>query len=96
MGGCAIAAGVDVAAAVGTAPLARCHCVHHQSIDRLADGLTTVGTTADGVVHAVEHDASRWVVAVQWHPEDTAVDDERQQALFDALVQQASAGLPVW
>jgi putative glutamine amidotransferase len=30
------------------------------------------------------------VLAVQWHPEDTADDDKAQQRLFDSLVRKAS------
>jgi putative glutamine amidotransferase len=61
---------------------------HHQSIDRVGEGLSAVAWTADGVVEAVEADHG-WVVGVQWHPEQTAADDPAQQALFDALVARA-------
>lgn len=30
-----------------------------------------------------------FVLAVQWHPEDTAAYDRTQQRLFDALVRKA-------
>jgi putative glutamine amidotransferase len=63
-------------------------CHHHQAIDRLGDGLTVTGRAADGVVEAIELPGS-WVLAVQWHPEDTAPDDPVQQRLFDALVRRA-------
>ena len=78
--------GSRLAAAVGSGVLERCHCVHHQAIDHLADGLDVVATTDDGVIHAVEHRDASWCVAVQWHPEDTAASDVRQQSLFGALV----------
>ncbi|MFN2544170.1 MAG: gamma-glutamyl-gamma-aminobutyrate hydrolase family protein [Actinomycetota bacterium] len=58
---------------------------HHQGIDRLGEGLTATGWTDDGLVEAVEHERG-WLVAVQWHPEETAESDPAQQALFDALV----------
>ena len=32
---------------------------------------------------------ARWLLAVQWHPEDTAGDDPAQQRLFDALVTES-------
>jgi putative glutamine amidotransferase len=40
-------------------------------------------------VEAVEHDGPGWMVAVQWHPEDTAADDPAQQALFGGLAEAA-------
>jgi len=57
---------------------------HHQAIDRLGDGLVVTGRSADGIIEAVEL-PGRWVVGVQWHPEDTAADDPAQQRLFDAF-----------
>ncbi len=69
----------------------RGHCVHHQAIDRLGAGLV-VTAWLDGLIEAVEL-PDRWVVGVQWHPEDTAASDSRQQGLFDAFV--AAARQPV-
>jgi putative glutamine amidotransferase len=63
---------------------------HHQAVDRLGDGLVAVGWSPDGVIEAIEPEPSGpWLVAVQWHPEDTAATDPAQQGLFDALVDQA-------
>lgn len=61
------------------------HSVHHQAIGRLGDGLVVTGRADDGTIEAVEV-PGRWVVGVQWHPEDTAADDPDQQRLFDAFV----------
>lgn len=62
-------------------------CYHHQSIDRLGDGITAVGWADDGIVEAVELAERPFVLGVQWHPEDG--DDPR---LFDALVATAAEG----
>jgi putative glutamine amidotransferase len=78
-----------LAAALGTAAPTQCHCVHHQAVDRVADDLVVVGRTADGIIHAAEHRSARWVVAPQWHPEDTAANDAVQQRLFDELIRQS-------
>ena len=67
------------------------HSVHHQAIDRLGDGLAVTAHADDGTVEAAELDGARWVVGVQWHPEDTADSDPHQQGLFDELVRQAIA-----
>ena len=79
-------AGSRLAKAVGHEVVAQCHCVHHQALDRVADGLTVVGRTDDGIVHACEVESASWVVATQWHPEDTAATDPEQQAIFQALI----------
>ncbi len=68
----------------------RASCHHHQAISTLGDGLRVVGRAADGIVEALELDGG-FVLAVQWHPEDTAADDPAQQRLFDALVRRAGA-----
>jgi putative glutamine amidotransferase len=83
-------AGSRVAKAMGTEAPAQCHCVHHQALDQLGNGLRVVGRHADGILHAVEHDTARWIVAIQWHPEDSAAEDPQQQGLFDELIRQAS------
>ncbi|MCX4695633.1 gamma-glutamyl-gamma-aminobutyrate hydrolase family protein [Streptomyces sp. NBC_01408] len=65
-------------------------CYHHQCVDRLGHGLTVTARAADGTVEAVERPGSPgWVVAVQWHPEDTAATDGASRALFEALVEEA-------
>jgi putative glutamine amidotransferase len=64
-------------------------CHHHQAVAELGDGLRVVGRAADGIVEAMELDGA-FVLAVQWHPEDTAADDPAQQNLFDALIAQVS------
>jgi putative glutamine amidotransferase len=70
------------------------HSVHHQAIDRLGDGLVVTATADDGTIEGVEL-PGRWVVGVQWHPEDTAADDPEQQRLFDAFVTTAARRAPV-
>lgn len=65
-------------------------CHHHQAIARPGDGLRVVGRSSDGIIEAMELDGC-FVLAVQWHPEDTAADDPVQQRLFDALVRRAAA-----
>ncbi len=62
------------------------HSVHHQAVDQLGANLYVTGYTDDGMIEAVEM-AGRWLVSVQWHPEDTADQDVEQQRLFDAFVE---------
>jgi anthranilate synthase component 2/putative glutamine amidotransferase len=59
-------------------------CSHHQSIRDVAPGLVVTATTHDGVVEAVELPSARFVLGVQWHPEE-----QGDQRPFDALVRAA-------
>jgi putative glutamine amidotransferase len=61
---------------------------HHQGIDRLGEGLVPVAWTGDGLVEAIERPEG-WMIAVQWHPDETADTDTAQQALFDAFANAA-------
>ena len=67
----------------------RCH--HHQAVARIGDGLHVSARADDGVVEGLEmQDRSRaWLLAVQWHPEESAASDPLNQRLFDALVGRA-------
>jgi putative glutamine amidotransferase len=82
-------AGSRIATAIGNVNVAACHCVHHQALDVVADGLHVTGRTHDGIIHAAEVPAATWIVATQWHPEDSADNDSQQQSLFDALLRHA-------
>ena len=75
--------GTRLAAMIG--PAVQAHCYHHQAIDRLGDGLVVSATGQDGVVEAVEMPDRDFVVAVQWHPEETPEDAR----IFSGLVQAA-------
>ena len=57
---------------------------HHQSIDRVADGLTVSARSADGVIEAVELESVPFGIAVQWHPEQTQEDLRLFAGLVDA------------
>jgi putative glutamine amidotransferase len=65
---------------------------HHQAVAELEAPARVVAQAPDGVIEALELDpvGGPWMVAVQWHPEDTAAADPTQQGLFDAFVQQCT------
>ena len=75
--------GSRLAGLIGESVQVRCY--HHQAIDRLADGLVVSAADGDGVIEAVEMPGRDFVVAVQWHPEET-LEDVR---IFAGLVEAA-------
>lgn len=59
---------------------------HHQAIDQVGVGLTVTARAAeDEVIEAVEDPTRRFLVGVQWHPEDLAPQDEMQRRIFEAF-----------
>jgi putative glutamine amidotransferase len=62
---------------------------HHQSVDRLADGLKIVARTDDGIVEGFESlDPRWWMVGVQWHPEElTATPEDWDRRIFSAFAE---------
>ena len=61
---------------------------HHQAIHQLGKGLKAVAWAPDGVIEAVELEGRQDLLAVQWHPEITAAEDDGQQRMFDWLIKQ--------
>lgn len=60
-------------------------CHHHQVIAWPSDQLAVVGRADDGlVIEAVEVPDPRFIVGVQWHPEETLDDLRLFQAFVDA------------
>jgi putative glutamine amidotransferase len=47
--------------------------LHHQAVKSVAPQLKVTGTSDDGVIESLESDDRRFLIAVQWHPEE--IDD---------------------
>ena len=73
---------------IGPETTVQCH--HHQSLDRVADGLRVTAKAPDGTVEAVELEGARFVVGVQSHPEQDIEDLRLFEALVDAARSKAS------
>jgi putative glutamine amidotransferase len=67
---------------------------HHQAVDpaRLGSGLRVIARCpSDGIVESVEAEGPRFVLGVQWHPENTAlapepcIEREQAQAIFSGF-----------
>jgi putative glutamine amidotransferase len=78
-----IVPGTRLAALVGESVDAQCY--HHQAVAELGEGLVVSAWDADGVIEALELPGDVFVLAVQWHPEES-LDDLR---LFSAIVEAA-------
>ncbi|HEX4133207.1 MAG TPA: gamma-glutamyl-gamma-aminobutyrate hydrolase family protein [Bryobacteraceae bacterium] len=81
-----LVAGSRLAAIMGDPPAIDVNSRHHQAVGQLGDSLViSARDPEDGTIEAVERPDKRFVVGVQWHPEDQAARDERQAKLFRAF-----------
>jgi putative glutamine amidotransferase len=81
--------GTRLGRVLGT-PEVEVNSMHHQAIKRLGDGLREVAWAPDGVIEGVEMAGdARFVLGVQWHPEELVGHDQAARNLFDAIVDAA-------
>lgn len=66
----------------------RVNALHHQSVDRVGEGLAVVARDDHDMVQAIEGRGERFLMGVQWHPEFLVLD-RGQQRLFRRLVEAA-------
>ena len=85
-----IAADSKVAKATGETEML-VNSIHHQAIEKLADGFRPVAWADDGVIEGIEHEDEDWeLLGVQWHPEFLGDNfDVPSQRLFNEVVEQA-------
>jgi putative glutamine amidotransferase len=62
--------------------------LHHQGIERLAEGYIPSAYAPDGIIEAIELRGYPYGLAVQWHPE-CIQDQQPMRALFASFVQAA-------
>ena len=72
---------------------AKVNTLHHQSVDRLGEGLTVTARDDYGIVQGLESADAPFLLGVQWHPE-LMLFHPSQQRLFAALVRTAAANDP--
>ena len=70
----------------------RVNSLHHQAVKRPADSVRIVAWSSDGLAEGMELPDRRFVLAVQYHPEELAPTDERSRRLFEAFVQACREG----
>ena len=61
---------------------------HHQAVNRVAEGLVVSARAEDGIIEGTEMPSARWVVGVQWHPEDDDGSASDRRALFQSFADQ--------
>ncbi len=60
---------------------------HHQAVEKLGKGLQVAAKSDDGVVEAIETtNPDRFLVGVQWHPENLASEGSLHKRLFKEFV----------
>ncbi|HLX44389.1 MAG TPA: gamma-glutamyl-gamma-aminobutyrate hydrolase family protein [Bryobacteraceae bacterium] len=82
-----IVPGTTLAAIAGADLKAPVNSRHHQAVARLGQGLiVSAKDPRDGVIEAIERPDKRFVVGVQWHPENQVAERESiARKLFDAF-----------
>jgi putative glutamine amidotransferase len=83
-----VASGSLLAHVVGSEEL-QVNSMHHQAVKALGKGLVAVAHAPDQIVEGIELEDSgtrRFVLGVQWHPEELTRKDPAARALFAALV----------
>lgn len=61
---------------------------HHQANRAVQSPFRVSGSASDGVIEAIESEAHSFVLGVQWHPENMAIDgDETSIKIFEGFVE---------
>jgi putative glutamine amidotransferase len=64
--------------------------MHHQAVKAIGGGLVAVAWAPDDIIEGLElDDPARFVLGVQWHPEELVRDSEPARRLFAALIEAA-------
>ena len=59
---------------------------HHQSIKKLGNDLKITALSNDGIIEAIESTNEKFLVAVQWHPENLVERHTQFLRFFEALI----------
>jgi putative glutamine amidotransferase len=71
-------------------PTLRVNSMHHQGINRVAEGLRPNAFAPDGLIEGLESPNGHWLLGVQWHPEALAESDPAMGRLFGAFIEAAA------
>lgn len=59
---------------------------HHQAIKDLGEDLKVIAIAKDGVIEGIESLSRKFLIGVQWHPEDLTLKHDKFLKLFEALI----------
>ena len=59
---------------------------HHQAVKDIGKDLKVTAFAKDGVIEAVESLSRKFLVGVQWHPEDLSLKHKKFLKLFEAFI----------
>ena len=69
-----------------------CNSHHHQSINKLGEGLVVTSRAADGIVESIENPQYAFIIGVQSHPESLVQRAQPQwRKLFEEFIAQANS-----
>lgn len=85
-----VVAGSRLAQVLGTTDLL-VNSMHHQAVKAVGRGVVPVAFAPDTLIEGIElEDYDRFVLGVQWHPEELTERDPSARRLFSALVDAAA------
>ncbi|MBL3698605.1 gamma-glutamyl-gamma-aminobutyrate hydrolase family protein [Leucobacter luti] len=64
---------------------------HHQAVATVGPELRVTARAHDGIIEGTEHRTARWVVGMQWHPEEPRAHTADRSLIFGELVARAGA-----
>lgn len=59
---------------------------HHQAVAEPPEGFLATAHSSDGLIEAMEHPESDFLIGVQWHPEGNCALEESSRRIFEAFV----------
>lgn len=59
---------------------------HHQAVSEVAPGFTVNACADDGIIEAISHPDRKFILGVQWHPENLWRKDNSHLKLFERLI----------